>query len=519
LWWEENSLRLSDQTLSRTRGVATDLNRGLAITLATLILPTATTFAIGRQPSLGSIVSLTYILAVAAAGWLVGPVAAILVACASVPLLTMIVSGGTMVLPPHIDPVGIAVLILIGLMSSGFARARRRADEVLRKSNLELEGKVRERTAELERARSWLQITLSSIGDAIIAMDREGRVTFLNPMAEELTGWLDADAAGKPVSEVFMIFNEETRDPITDPVAIVRGAGEMKKLENHAILLGSDGREYFIDHNGATIRDAEGEPAGVVLIFRDITQRRTAERLAERARLHLLQTNHELQQFAYAASHDLRQPLRNVSIYAQLLSREYLGKLDAKADRLISVVIAGTKRMEMLLDDLLAYTEASAGESKSLQFTDADMALKRVLASLGVSIDECRAHIDSSPLPEIPMDGVHLEQLFQNLISNSIKYRAERPLVIRVDATRTADEWTFCVADNGIGIEHQYLKKIFGLFKRLHTAEEYEGTGIGLALCQKIVQRYGGRIWVESEPDCGSRFYFTVPARIQDTAG
>jgi light-regulated signal transduction histidine kinase (bacteriophytochrome) len=117
------------------------------------------------------------------------------------------------------------------------------------------------------------------------------------------------------------------------------------------------------------------------------------------------------------------------------------------------------------------------------------------------------------------MDGVHLEQLFQNLISNSIKYRAERPLVIRVDATRTADEWTFCVADNGIGIEHQYLKKIFGLFKRLHTAEEYEGTGIGLALCQKIVQRYGGRIWVESEPDCGSRFYFTVPARIQDTAG
>jgi PAS domain S-box-containing protein len=339
-------------------------------------------------------------------------------------------------------------------------------------------------------------------------------VTFLNPVAEKLTGWKQTDAVGRPIGEIFVVIDEETRESVADPITMALHAGEITGVARHRVLLSHAGREFSIDDNAAPIRDVRQELAGAVLTFRDISHRRRNEQMAEEVRSRLEQSHSELEQFAYAASHDLREPLRNIGIYAQLLGEQYRGTLDANADRLIGFILSGTRRMEQMLKDLLAYTQASAVDGFAIHATDANLALGNVLASLKISMDESGAQITSDRLPEIPMDRVHLEQLLQNLIGNALKYRAQCRPEIHVGVKSDANDWVFCVADNGIGIPPAYQERIFGLFKRLHSVEEYEGTGIGLAICQKIVQRYGGRIWVESEPTLGSRFYFTVPTEV-----
>jgi light-regulated signal transduction histidine kinase (bacteriophytochrome) len=230
----------------------------------------------------------------------------------------------------------------------------------------------------------------------------------------------------------------------------------------------------------------------------------------ERRLTELLRANADLEQFAYSASHDLLEPLRMVSIFTQMLQKEYGGKLDAQADEYIGHAVAGARRMETLIRGLRSYMSiASTGEPPPL--SDAGSVLRRCLQTLQPAIAECHGRVESGPLPAVPVHEVHLEQLLQNLIGNALKYRGEDTPVIRIWAERDHSAWVFAVRDNGIGIDKAYAGQIFGVFKRLHRNDEYDGAGIGLAICHRIVERYGGRIWVESTLGQGSTFYFSLP--------
>lgn len=230
-----------------------------------------------------------------------------------------------------------------------------------------------------------------------------------------------------------------------------------------------------------------------------------------RQRQELARSNTELQQFAYIASHDLQEPLRMVTSYLQLLERRYKGRLDASADDFIAFAVDGATRMKALINDLLTYSRVGT-HGKSFERTNCTTVVKRAIANLKIAIEESQATITYDPLPEVLGDAIQLTQLFQNLISNAIKFHSEAPPVIQIRAELQAREWLFSVQDNGIGIEPQYAEQIFVIFQRLHRRTDYSGTGIGLAVCKKIVERHGGRIWVQSELGQGATFYFTLPS-------
>ena len=231
----------------------------------------------------------------------------------------------------------------------------------------------------------------------------------------------------------------------------------------------------------------------------------------QRSNAELRRANADLERFAYSASHDLKEPLRMVSLFCQLLQEKYMGRLDAQADSYITQAVQGAHRMEILVRDLLHYMQVTAPAEEVLTAVDANVVLGQTLHSLRDSIQQQQAVISQSPLPPAQLPAVHLQQIFQNLITNAIKYRSSDAPRIHVSGTVEEGQTTFAVRDNGIGIEPRYHGRIFELFQRLHGKDEYEGTGIGLAVCQKIVARYGGRIWVESEPGRGATFFFTIP--------
>ncbi len=231
----------------------------------------------------------------------------------------------------------------------------------------------------------------------------------------------------------------------------------------------------------------------------------------ERQALELQHSNAELEQFAYVASHDLQEPLRMVISYTQMLQRRYAGRLDADADQFIAFAVDGATRMQQLINDILAYSQVGT-RSKEVESTDCEKVLSTALANLQAAIAESGAVVTHSPLPTVMADGMHLGQVFQNLIGNAIKYHSEKRPEVDVGAERRNGEWLFSVRDNGIGIDPSYRERVFGVFERLHTRDEYPGTGIGLAICKRIVERQGGRIWVESQPGMGATFFFTLPA-------
>ena len=238
--------------------------------------------------------------------------------------------------------------------------------------------------------------------------------------------------------------------------------------------------------------------------------------IADRGRAwqELQASNKELNAFAYVASHDLKEPLRMVTNYTQLLARRYKGKLDADADEFIGYAVDAATRMQTLIDNLLTYSQIGQGDKK-FEPTDCEAVFRRALKNLGAAVEESGASVKHDPLPTVMADDTQLDQLFQNLIGNAIKYRGKDAPCVEVKAEPRGSEWVFAVRDNGIGIgiEPRYHNRVFEMFQRLHVREEYSGTGIGLAICKKIVERHGGRIRVESRPGEGSTFYFTLPNR------
>ena len=234
-----------------------------------------------------------------------------------------------------------------------------------------------------------------------------------------------------------------------------------------------------------------------------------------RQRLHyedkLKKSNEELEQFAYVASHDLQEPLRKISSFSELLALQYKGRLDDDADRYLEYVIDGAYRMQTQIRELLEYSRIDR-RGKEFILTDCNEVLNNTLTYIRLAIEEAGAMVTHDPLPIVNADGVQLGQVFQNLITNAVKFRGESPPQVHISAAQREKEWIFAVKDNGIGIAPEYAERIFVMFQRLHTRTEYPGTGLGLAICKKIVERHKGRIWVESEPGKGATFYFTVPA-------
>ena len=345
--------------------------------------------------------------------------------------------------------------------------------------------------------------------DAVVAVNREGRIVQVNAQAEAKFGYHRDELLGQTIElllpERFAQRHAEHRAGyVAEPHPRAMGTG----LELYGRR--KDGSEFAVDITLGPLNTDDG--LVVMSIIRDITERKRTEEALARYTQDLARSNAELEQFAYVASHDLQEPLRAVAGTVQLLKQRYHGQLDARADEFISHAVDGATRMQALIGDLLAYSRVGTG-GKPFEPTDCAAMLKNVLTNLAVAIRESSAVVTHDALPTVMADPTQMSQLLQNLIGNALKFRGERPPEIQVSAERREGAWQFSVRDNGIGLEPQYLERIFRVFQRLHTRREYPGTGIGLAICKRIVERHGGSIWAESAPGRGSTFYFTLPGR------
>jgi len=366
----------------------------------------------------------------------------------------------------------------------------------------------------LRQQQEWLEVTLSSISEGVIATDPNELITFINPIAEKLTGWTANEAMGRKITEVFHIIDEQSRQVVESPIKQVLQNSMVARVSNHILLISKDAREIPINDSGALIRNREGAIIGVVLVFHDITDSRKMENQLKQSVEELQLSNEELQQFAYVASHDLQEPLRMVNSYVQLLAQRYKDKLDSDANDFINYAMEGSERMHHLINDLLSYSRVGT-KGKPFKMVKVSSVLSQALKDLEVLIKENNAVITYDTLPTLTLDEGQLVQVFENLIENAIKFRSEEDPRVHISVQKLKTKWLFSVSDNGIGIDKQYHDQIFKIFQRLHTRREYRGTGIGLSICKKIIERHGGRIWVESELEKGSNFYFTIPIRIE----
>jgi PAS domain S-box-containing protein len=362
-----------------------------------------------------------------------------------------------------------------------------------------------------EMASAQTKQILNSAGEGIFGLDLEGKFTFMNSAAAKMLGIEAAQRIGKPMRDILRHTKSDGRAFAEDesPLLATLRDGVPRQGEDARFWLG-DGASFPVDYLSTPIFDRE-QLVGAVLSFRDVTLRKRAEKALAKRTMQLERSNAELEQFAYVASHDLQEPLRMITGYTNLLSKRYSGKLDAKADEFIGFAVDGAQRMRILINDLLTYSRVGS-HARDPAPTDCGLVLSQTLAGLELAIHESGAKVTHDALPTVNGDPVQLGQLFQNLISNALKYRNGQQPMVHVGCERRENEWLLSVRDNGIGIDPRFAQKIFVIFQRLHTREQYPGTGIGLAVCKRIVERHGGKIWVESEPGNGSTFYFTLPA-------
>ena len=340
---------------------------------------------------------------------------------------------------------------------------------------------------------------VESVPHGVVMVDGSGEIVFVNRQTERLFGYAREALLGQPIERIvptrFRERHPEFRATyFADPQARAMGAGRD--------LFGrrKDGTEIPVEIGLNPIETDEG--LFVLASVVDISARKRAEE-------ELRRSNEELERFAYVASHDLQEPLRTVTSYVQLLARRYRDKLDADAAEFIEFAVQGAMRMQRLIEDLLAFSRVGT-RAAALVPTDANAALDAALENLKAAAGEAGATLTRGPLPTVLADPVQLGQLFTNLVGNAVKFRGTEPPRVQIGAERDGTQWVFRVRDNGIGIDPQYFERIFVIFQRLHGRNEYPGTGIGLAVCRKIVERHGGLIWVESEEGGGATFSFTL---------
>jgi PAS domain S-box-containing protein len=368
--------------------------------------------------------------------------------------------------------------------------------------------------ADLRSTSLYVRGLIEASLDPLVTISPDGKITDVNAATERVTGLPREHLIGSDFLNYF-----------TEPAKARDG---YKKVLSEGLVMDyaltircRDGRTTDVLYNATVYKNEAGEVQGVFAAARDITQKNAAEAELAGYRMHLedlvkqrteelARSNQDLEQFAYVASHDLQEPLRAVAGFVELLRRNLEDSLDDKAMEYMTFAIDGARRMQTLINGLLEYSRIGT-QGKRLQKVNSQAALDEGLARLQASISESGAKITSDDLPTVTSDDLQLALLFQNLIVNAIKFRSDQIPRIHVSAIHQAGGWRFAVRDNGIGIESQYSERIFMIFQRLHSRDKYPGTGIGLAICKRIVERHGGRIWVESTPGRGSTFYFTVP--------
>ena len=355
---------------------------------------------------------------------------------------------------------------------------------------------------------SYFQQMIAAITEyEVIRLDLDGRICTWHPGAKQITGYRADEILGRRVTAFY------TAEDIASGLAEreLATAAVQGRFETEGWRVRKDSSRFWASVVLSPIRDATGAVCGYVKITRDLTERKLADAaLAERTR-ELEISNRDLLAFASVASHDLQEPLRKVASFCQLLARQYQGQLDEEADEYIGFVVDGATRMQALINDLLAL--ARVGRSGD-QMVDVDCAkvMRQVRNDMALVLEEAGADlVVADDLPVVCAHQGLIAQLFTNLVGNAVKFHGPRPPRVEVSASRQEGEWRFAVADNGIGIEAQYADRVFDVFERLHTRSEYPGTGIGLALCRKIVELHRGRIWLESQPGVGTTFYFTLP--------
>jgi PAS domain S-box-containing protein len=345
---------------------------------------------------------------------------------------------------------------------------------------------------------------VESAPNGVIMVDRHGVIVLVNRETERLFGYSRDELLGQSIE---IIVPEQMRgrhpglrdsfhvDPQTRPMGAGRDLFGRRK----------DGGEIPVEI-GLTPIDTE-EGTFVVAAVVDISARKRAEE-------ELRRSNEELERFAYVASHDLQEPLRTVASYVQLLSRRYRDKLDSDALEFMDFAVGGVRRMQQLIGDLLAFSRVGT-RGAPLVPTDLGPVMRSTLDSLHASLEESGAHVTTDAMPTVVADAGQIQQLLTNLVGNAVKFRGAAPPRVHVGVVRAERMWAITVQDNGIGIAPEYFDRIFVIFQRLHSREEYAGTGVGLAICKKIVERHGGRIWVESSLGQGARFSFSLPATAE----
>jgi len=368
-----------------------------------------------------------------------------------------------------------------------------------------------ELAAERLASEDKMRACFEAASEAILGVYRDGRICLVNARTEEMFGYSRAELLGQPL-EMLMPGrlraahtahrHQYFRYPQVKPIA----------SRNELVARRKDGTEFPVEIGLAHVDTPEG-PLAFGMVSDTSKRRKVADEL-QRANDALRRTNAEMEQFANVASHDLQEPLRMISSYLQLIERRYSPLLDDDGREFIHYAVDGAARMKALIADLLDFSRAGTGAA-TYRVVNARDLVQNALANLKTALDESGAQVSVEPLPGILVDPVLFAQVFQNLIANGIKFRKDsRPHII-ISAVCQGSEWIFSVRDNGIGIEPQHLDRIFGIFERLHSSEEYPGSGIGLAITRKIVERHGGRIWAESQPGIGSTFRFAISAETE----
>lgn len=376
----------------------------------------------------------------------------------------------------------------------------------------EAQRQLARRSAEMAEANDLFEQVLASMSEALFLMDHAGTIVRVNRAAGELLERDDKELLGRPLGSCF-----QERVPDSPWEVLERSlTGRITGLDVRAVT--SAGGRVPVSLSASVVRDKQGRITGLLAVARDVTEQKRAEEALARQARELARSNTELEQFAYVASHDLQEPIRMVGSFTDLLAKRYRGALDEEADEFIEFIVDGATRMQRLVNDLLAYSRV--GRKGHREQVDCRTAVEKACANLRRPIEESGAEIRIGPLPTVVAEQSGLTRVFQNLIGNAIKFRKEgRPVQVEVGARREAREWVLFVRDNGIGIDSEETGRLFQLFQRLHTEAEYPGTGIGLAICKKVVEQHGGRIRVESGPGEGSTFFFTLPAEPVEPDG